>query len=368
MIPGNLLELIQKGKAQAHTLVYGGGAVGRLLVPRNQFIVITHFDYWHFVDIPDTEPAEPAQGGFWMQFGDVESGTGTFDFGVYGSFNAGVDFNDIPTTLVNVQTGLTTLLALGWTVDIIDVSNPPFTLKTLAFVFTTTAPGTPFNGIQPTFTADAPLTVSFPLQFPFQNGTDAATATRAQILSRSTHQLSFRSQKSRNHFVIQEKLEIIDGTVFGTSGDPVPYSINCNGYYAKDCYLVHTDDVQIDVMCVPDVDAWAVTMNTLNAGSQEAANPEGYGQGAAGQLTAREIIFDAAFNTQQYLPLTSPIDDTTIIPNEYRDQFKVDGNAANALNNPKNKGLVLGAFKTYPLVNIEYVVVNMNYTKYLQSS
>jgi len=122
------------------------------------------------------------------------------------------------------------------------------------------------------------------------------------------------------------------------------------------------------VMCVPDVDAWAVTMNTLSDKSQEVGNPEGYGQGAGGQNTAREIIFDAAFNTQQYLPLTSQFDDTPIIPFEYRDQFKVDGNFLNALNNPKNKAGVRGSFKTYPLVNIEYIVVNMNYTKFLQSS
>jgi len=68
MLTTGLESLIGKGLAQYKTFTFGAGGVGRIPVPKASFIVIIDFDYFHFVDKPDTvTEATPATAYFSFQ-------------------------------------------------------------------------------------------------------------------------------------------------------------------------------------------------------------------------------------------------------------------------------------------------------------
>ena len=369
MITPGLEKLIQQGKAQAHTFTFGGGAVGRIPLPENTFIIIHHFDYFHFIDLPDSQANSPAIGSNTIS-GDV---TGLvlvahFDIPGVGSFDANIDFNDPAGTLAGIV-ALLAIVAPGWSVTLFVVS--PGIKWTLTW--TTTSPGVIYNGISISITPVPPNPAFIDFPKPFAGGA-SVVVTHQQFLRHATHQLEFRSTKSRNHYVIQEPI-----VIFPLQATPPPYQgentdiffAYMNGVcYKKDCYLVHDAHVDINILGVPPTSQWGVTFAAPdNLKSQEFPKPVGYGQaGTPSEPTTREIIFDAAGNTQQYLPLTSLFDITALIPGEYREQFKVDVNALNALQNPQNKGGIYGNFPTYPLINIDYIQVSGNYNEFVKSS
>lgn len=173
-------------------------------------------------------------------------------------------------------------------------------------------------------------------------------------LSRTVFQVQFRSQKSTNHFIIRNDVIPI--------GNPPDIALLAIGYFKKDTYMVHEGNVQLDIVNVPDTETWVTTYSTLPSVSNEAPQPVGYGVLAAGQPATRRIDFSA---TENYLPLTKLRDD---IPagNFYREQFKVDVNAANKLN-PVNADPTIGNY-SYPIMNISYVEFNMNLNQFVQSS
>jgi len=173
--------------------------------------------------------------------------------------------------------------------------------------------------------------------------------TESDFARRSVFQLSFRSQKSNNHFIIRNGITPVGEGVIITF---FPYH--------KDCYLTHEGNVQIDIVNVPTTTGWAITTLPLPAKSNEAPQPVGYGIG--GQPAVRRIDFSG---TENYLPLTKLRDDIAS-GNFYREQFKVDVNAANKLN-PPFTGSHLGNF-SYPIVNVSYVLFNMNLNEFVQAS
>lgn len=363
MITPGLERVIQMGKARAHTFTYGAGGVGRIPVPKNSFIVIHHFDYWHFLDVPPSEDS-PAVGGLIVSTTDITipAFTATFDFGIVGNFVATVDFANPAATLLSVQTALT-LMAPGWTVSLI--SNP----AKLQFTFTTTTPGTTFNGITITFTPTIPQPTVASFATPFAGGSSAIVSA-ASFLQHSTHQLEFRSTKGRNHFVIQEPV-----VVFPIQASPPPigdgsfFAYMDGTFYPKDCYLVHTESVQMNVVGVPPVESWGITYSAVSDKAQEF--PLGVGYGSAGvpsAPTVREVFFDGGGLTQQYLPLTAEFENIAAVAGQYRGEFKVDVNLTNALFNPINRGGIYGNWKTYPLINIDYVQVDMNYNEFVKAS
>jgi hypothetical protein len=159
-------------------------------------------------------------------------------------------------------------------------------------------------------------------------------------------------------------------TISLINGALVPV-LNVWGMFNKGCYLVHTEDIQVDVLTVPDQAQWAVNYSNLPDKSQEFPTPSGYGQGAMGFPAIREIIFDSAGNTQQYLPLTHKRESLPLISGQYREQFKIDVNNINKLNDPTlglNPSLFFFTGRNYPILNVNYVLVKMNYNKFVSSN
>lgn len=363
MITSGLEHFIQKGKARQHTFTFGAGGVGRIPVPKNSFIIIHHFDYWHFIDVPGfSNPGQPAvsQFGFtttepvtqvtW-QLNGVPAIPPVIFFTSANPVQAETDF----------QTMLNTFFP-GFTVTVLFV---PLTGDWTVTV-TSTAPGIAFNGLTPVVTFN-PIPTGLFFITPFLGGTAGVPLTVTEFLTHKIHQLEFRSTKGRNHFLIDEPVEIFDWTGIQLA---VPFFANLGGYYSKDTYLVHSDDVQINVLGVPAVLNWAVNYSVLSIKSQEFPLPVGYGTAPAPPplATVREVIFDPLLVTQQYFPLTEKFESLPVLPGEYREQFKVDANVANALFNPQNNGNTLGNFRTYPLINIDYIQVDMNYNEFVKAS
>jgi len=178
-----------------------------------------------------------------------------------------------------------------------------------------------------------------------------------QILSRSVHQLSFKSKKSRNHFIIRDNLQTLEmpGPTFVTT---------VNGYYRKETFLVHNDRIIVQIVGAPFTTGTISTPGAAPANVGTEQPPLGYGFGAfAIPQTVNEEDFP---NTYEYSPLT-----VANIPFISTSRFKtsqllfpVSGvTALNPTFNVDEKGQ-----RTYPIVNITYVEINRSLSGTLFSS
>lgn len=178
--------------------------------------------------------------------------------------------------------------------------------------------------------------------FPFIDGLGVG-----QVLP-NIYQFSFNSKKSKNHFVYRNGLgnapNFVQEILFGA--------------WQKDVYLVHEDNVHIDIVKFPPASTWATTYSPLPAVSQERPTPVEYGQLANGQPAVRKIIFSP---TESYEPLTDLRDDIVKSPG-YREQFRVDVNDANKLND------ITDSDYSFPILDISYVEFNMNLNEFVQAS
>lgn len=365
MLTTGLEAAIQKGIAQAMTFTFGAGGVARLQVPKNHFIVIHHYDFFHFLDQPDPTGGDPALGSVQVTPIVLPPFNAQLDFQSYGTTaNFIFDPADLITTAANAQAALTALLP-GWTVVVSAV------LGDVLFEFATTAPGAAFNGIIPSMISAG--IAPGQIDVAFIDGT-AGFVTPNMILARNIHQFTIRSKKSRNHWVIPADIELL-ATKQITDGDETTVSefiINPKGYYSKDCYLVHEDSVQFDITTALSDQEWDIrNFSLLPNKSQEYPVPDGYGQtGAASAFaTLREVWFSKVAANQQYLPLSEQFE--TIAANAargYRDQLKFDVTADTILNPPGNSYDIHKCGRTYPVVNIDYVLVNCPANEFVKGS
>jgi len=173
-----------------------------------------------------------------------------------------------------------------------------------------------------------------------------------ELFRRSVFQLEFRSEKSQNHYIIRNGLLLgKDSPFFGFAGlSPIKF----------DTYLVHQDNVQIDIVNVPSTEGWATTYAKLPPISQESPQPMGYGQTPGGEDAVRKIVFSAG---EEYLPLTHLRDD--IVSASAKEQFKVNVNATNKLNDVSK---TLQGNYGYPIVNIGYVEFSRNPNEFVKAS
>jgi len=169
------------------------------------------------------------------------------------------------------------------------------------------------------------------------------------LQKRSVYQLVFQSKTSQNHYIIRNPIRLGDITELST--DPIKF----------DTYLVHEANVQIDIVNVPNSEGWITTFATLPSLSQELPLPVGYGILGAGLPAVRKIDFSP---TQEYLPLTKKRDN--IATTNYREQFRADVNAANALNNIFTQQP--NGNYSYPILNVSYVEFNVPRNQFVQAS
>lgn len=163
--------------------------------------------------------------------------------------------------------------------------------------------------------------------FPFSDGDEG---------ERNVYQVEFRSGLSQNHFIIRQPIT--------------------QGAYQRNIYLVHSENVQIDIVNVPSPAGWATNFSALPEKSQESREPVGYG--INGISAVRQINFSA---DEAYMPLTKLRD--TLTPANYREQFRADVNAVNRLNNPQGTNDFF-----YPIMNVGYVLFEVNYNQYVKGT
>jgi hypothetical protein len=171
-------------------------------------------------------------------------------------------------------------------------------------------------------------------------------------LRRSVYQLEFRSEFSQNSFIIRNPLVFAPGEEKQQIVEFEPYH--------KDTYLVHSGDVQVNIVNVPDAAGWITTYSKLPALSNESPLPMGYGIDPAGVEAVRKIIFAPG---EQYLPLTRSRDDIAAV--NPQDQFRVNVNAINKLNDVRKEPI--GNYG-YPIVNVQYVEFSRNPNQFVKSS
>lgn len=370
LYPG-LEKLIQKGKAQYHTFCIGASGVGTIPCPEGSFVILTDFDWFPFIDVPPLPEDAPATGSIGLNNSVLIVNTVQFDFPGFPSLGPvpGIDFS----SQVNTQNAINLALAgdpnfIGWSCNVqyqLDPFNPANAI--LTFIWTTNTPGAVYNGIFPGFFCGDPVAPVLVITQAFSGGVDGVI-TFQDLLDRSVHQLEFKSMKSRNHYIIRDDVSI---GITGDNSQGIAPSVNVTGKFHRDIYLVHTDNVQINILNVPPVSAWATNYSQLPAKSQEFNAPSGYGQGAVGFPAVRETVFDSAGNTQQYINLTQFRDDIAVIAGQNRNEFKVDVNLLNILGDPTQAGKIetfVFNGPNYPILNIGYVLVKMNYNEFVNSS
>lgn len=362
MLSPLLEKLVVQGKAKAATFVFGGSGVATIPVPEDEYIVIHHFDYWHFLDEPVGTLAVRPSSSFSFTFAflvsyQVNGSPVVPGFTVFNNAN-------VPGTAVAFQAKLDAQFGVGNYI----VSSVSLVVPTNLWSVTVLGiPGTSLNGVVPVVVTNVPAGL---VVTPFVGGADAFI-TEADLMKHSEHILEFRSNKSRNHYAIRENVTIIRSPGFDPATGEITneISVNTSGVYAKDCYLVHTDNVQIDIWRVPQPSEWAIPfgLQGMPLKSQEFAEPVGYGIPPAPFATAvRQIFFDGALFTGQYLPLTNKRDDEALV--DYREQFRPDINAGTQLQNPQNVNTATTNNRRYPLVNVDYISMNKNTYKELMDS
>lgn len=366
MLTYGLEKLIQKGLAEFQTFTFGAGGVGRIPVPDGSFIIITDFDYFYFADNPPTsiigDPAKSiltlftddpiAPFDVWWQFGTpfVPPGVGVA---------VTIDPNDLPGSTILFQNFLNTYFP-GFTCALLH-DNP---ISFLSITVTSTTPGAQFNGQIPTIKTTALGGYSISSFF----GGTANQSTAEDWKAVGHHQLEFRSSKSRNHYMISENLNLFQlGQVLQAEG--FPFFVNVEGVYHKDTYLVHTDDVQINILRVPVPTDWTplAIYSPLNAESRENAIPVGYGTGAGGLPTLRRVDFSAG-GLEFYYPLTDKFTKILGANNLGQSEFKVDAKLGRELSDPTVPTDAITNGKTYPVINIGYVLVNIEFNEFVKSS
>ena len=98
-----------------------------------------------------------------------------------------------------------------------------------------------------------------------------------EVLSRSVHQLQFRSTKSANHFIIREPLSVVPNPEL-----PADEFLQANGSYKKETFLIHSGNIEISIVAVPSTlgNTSSVGVSPPDLGSQQP--PLGSGSGHAG--------------------------------------------------------------------------------------
>lgn len=357
MITPLLEKLIATGHAKSATFVLGASGVGTIPVPKDEFIIIHHFDYWHFLDEPLSTAAVRPSSSFSFTF----AGAVSVSYQVLGvrpvpGFTV-FDNLDVPATTIAFQATLDAEFGVGSYI----VSSLSFNPISKLWESTVLGiPGTSLNGVSPVVASNVPAAV---VVTPFVGGVDAFI-TEADVMKHSEHILEFRTMKSRNHFAIRENVSIIRSLgVDPETGDSInTVSFNTTGVYSKDCYLAHTENVQVDIWRVPQPSEWAIPfgLQGLPLKSQEFKVPVGYGIPPSPFAPAvRNVFFDGALLLDQYLPLTTDRDDSVNV--DAKDQFRPNMGPGRELQNPQNINLLMSNKRQYPLVNVDYVSMNKNY-------
>lgn len=186
------------------------------------------------------------------------------------------------------------------------------------------------------------------LYYPFTDMPEALDQSNYfDILKKSNKQIEFTSSKSKNHYVIRDSLP------------------NAALNTKIDTYLVHISDVTVNICVIPSLTDAAMTLvyGVAPITEDNKAAPVGYG-GLADVLVSANLVTP----NEQYQPANNT-NSGVAVGADYREQLKV--NITNAtklinLNNPIYDGFLKD--RTFPIINIGYVLVNEMPNQFLQAS
>lgn len=174
---------------------------------------------------------------------------------------------------------------------------------------------------------------------PFSNIPEQPDFSNAfELFKRANKQIEVRSDKSINHFVIR---------------DSAPYSYIPVFFHT---YLKHESDITINIAQIASLTEGALTGSYGVAPITDDIKQTPLGYGGLNTLLSANLQAPA----EQYQPAATK--NTGIAPaSDYREQFKTDITAQTALidfNNPIYNDMLKD--RCYPIINVGYVVVNIN--------
>lgn len=338
MITPLIEQLIIRGIAKYDTFCFGGAATGAIPVDRDEVLIITSFDYWHFVDAVAQSPGSFAisNSKFEMVIPDQQFIIGWTLSGqptppVFVTF----DPFDIPLTNTRFQNFLNANFP-GFTCSITLVGNE------WSVVVRTTIPGNAYNTLVPDLQSDESFLSNLPGAF--AGGTAPTPPLSEQYKAGATHKLTLSSKAARYLFTVREQTDILALTGGG-------YYANTKGYYHCDTYCVFTENVDINISRVPLPNTWTgSTYNKLPNNTGQKPVPAGYGSEL--QPTALKSLYLIQMSVgETYYPLSFNI---TGVNSGTMEQF--DPNTNNrALYNPTESDGVGGNTPNYPLINFTCV-------------
>lgn len=346
MITQTIERLIYQGKAKYDTWSFGIAGAGTLRLDKNTFIIVTDFDYFHFIDEPVGIPT-PAVSIATINTENVSEkiaytlpSVATTDFVYFDLGNPGQTESDFQNAF--------SLAFLGWPLPTVSLSGTVWTI-----VVTTPTPGTAYNGIAPTLQLTDAGTWN---ATPFSGGSDAGSLTNQMIIDRSIHQLEFRMKNQRYSWIVKEN--------FFFFPDQNNAFANITGVFQKkNLFIPFTEDMQIGIITVPPLSDWSIDYQPLDNKSNEPLLPAGYGQSTVANMN---VVYNVQFDVaapEQYIPVTKDRSDAPL--NNYRPQFRVDYKNGRELNNPQlAETLNKGASQRFPIVNIGFYRINLNYQEF----
>lgn len=187
------------------------------------------------------------------------------------------------------------------------------------------------------------------------------------VNSRSVKQIRFRSKKSDNHYIIRQPI---------TNNGAEVAEWSSNGHtYIEDQYLVHTEDVAIDIVNSPVEQNLTPNASVLPAEVAKLKTPQSMGSTATqpaavfplvdisygalpdGMLQTRPLDCYTRYINPILIPIVTPLNSPQVV-------FPVTTDSL-SLNFEAGRGRLS---RMLPLVNIFYVEVDKQSTETLQSS
>lgn len=188
---------------------------------------------------------------------------------------------------------------------------------------------------------------------------DLDIADVKNVLDGSIHKLSINSNKSMNHLIIRDDVNLIPISDSGL------YTVNPLGMKHYNVYFTHENDIFFDLTHIPETDSMpAPTIGRWAANSKEMDQPNGYGKGTTGELLITNLKW-GALGKGEFRPVANTAKPNVAQGNSYI-QANWDISNDTKIQPPDSSNIMYT--RQVPVFSIGYVQINTQAGKKFMSS
>lgn len=184
------------------------------------------------------------------------------------------------------------------------------------------------------------------------------------VYDRSVTQINIKSPKSKNHYIVRDN--IVCTRLSSGAGTVNQWQVN--GETNFNCFLVHEDNIQIEIVKTPPAANQAVAISDVAAATiQKSPPPEGYGNATQPTAILQPVQINASIpDNYSHVPLSVPLQGNPAGLPISTNSAKFPVNATTALVSMDNSG----AYKSraYPILNVDMIEIRKPIWEKLQSS